>query len=187
METYLPISYLNDFVFCPYSIYLHQIFDAGEDDTYSASPQQKGRTAHITIDKPVKKLKGIRGIYVISDKLRLYGKIDIYYPDKKRLVEFKRKISTIYRGYYYQIWAQYFCMEEMGYQVKELAFYTKRNNLRIPVPLPQKAEFNELFNHVRKIAQFSPEDYQIEINPNKCKHCIYSALCDKTQIDHVYT
>ena len=66
METYLPISYLNDFIFCPYSIYLHQVFDEGEDETFSAQPQQKGETAHKLFDEPKAGAKGERGIYVIS-------------------------------------------------------------------------------------------------------------------------
>jgi CRISPR-associated exonuclease Cas4 len=45
METLLPITYLNDFVFCPHSIYLHQVFDNAEIEVYSAAPQQKGREA----------------------------------------------------------------------------------------------------------------------------------------------
>jgi len=33
METFLQITYLNDFVFCPYSIYLHQVFDNNAEVT----------------------------------------------------------------------------------------------------------------------------------------------------------
>lgn len=36
METFLPITYLNDFIFCPYSISLHQAFDISSEDLYSA-------------------------------------------------------------------------------------------------------------------------------------------------------
>lgn len=50
METFMPITYLNDFVFCPYSIYLHQVFDNNSEDLYSANPQQIGKSAHVDID-----------------------------------------------------------------------------------------------------------------------------------------
>ena len=51
METFLPITYLNDFVFCPYSIYLHQVFDNNSEDLYSAKPQLQGKIAHKDIDE----------------------------------------------------------------------------------------------------------------------------------------
>ncbi len=186
METYLPIAYLNDFIFCPYSIYLHQVFDEGEDETFSAQPQQKGKTAHKPIDKPKTGAKGERGIYVISHKLRLYGKIDVYYPETKKLVELKRNIKCAYKGFYYQIWAQYFCLKEMGYAVDELQLFSIKQRKPITLVIPGKAEYQELFYHVRAIAEFDPFNFVSHHNKNKCAHCVYSSLCDKTTQDHVY-
>ena len=110
MESYLPISWLNDFIFCPYSIYWHQVFESGLEESFSALPQQKGKTAHQHIDKKDCNERVWFSPYVISNKLKVYGKIDCYYPKRKILMEYKRNIKTIYKGYYYQIWAQYFCM-----------------------------------------------------------------------------
>lgn len=50
MEDYIPISTLNDFVFCPYSIYLHNIYMSADDGLYHAVPQLKGRSAHNSLD-----------------------------------------------------------------------------------------------------------------------------------------
>lgn len=187
METFLPISYLNDFVFCPYSIYLHQVFDNNTEDLYSAQPQQRGKTAHTDVDSfEQTQSKIIKGIYVISNKFGLYGKIDKYYSSQKKLVESKYFIKTLYRGYYYQIWAQYFGLTEMGYEVNELQFYSIKDKRVLPVPLPGETEIEELRNHIRKIAWFD-FDAPLNINPEKCKHCIYASLCDKTQTEHVYS
>lgn len=189
MEAYLPITYLNDFVFCPYSVYLHQVFDSNTDEVYTALPQQRGKLAHAEIDtfKPIHTStpKSLKGIYVISNRLRVYGKIDTYYIHEKKLVESKFLIKTIYRGYYYQLWSQYFGLMEMGYEVSELAFYSIKDNKTYPVPLPTKDDIMELKNHIRTIAQFDFEQ-EIKTNPQKCSHCIYAALCDKTGADHVY-
>lgn len=125
MDNIIPITYLNDFVFCPYSVYLHQVFDNKEDIVYHAEPQQIGRAEHRTIDEPKTQKKNvIKGIYIISYELGIYGKIDTFYHDEKRLVESKYRITTIYKGYYYQIWAQYFALTEMGFNVQELTFYS---------------------------------------------------------------
>lgn len=187
MEFFLPISYLNDFVFCPYSIYLHQVFDNNKEDVYSAKPQQRGKSAHSNVDnsKTKNSKKILSGTYVISKNLGIYGKIDQYFVDERKLVERKFSLTTIYRGYYYQLWAQFIAMEEMGYPVDALYFHSIKNNQRIKIDKPTDKEIEELKNHIRKIARFDFES-EIKVNPKKCSHCIYAALCDKTNKDHVY-
>lgn len=187
METFLPITYLNDFVFCPYSIYLHQVFDTNSEVLYSASPQQTGKAAHGKIDeeKPSRQPQTIKGAYVISNRLGVYGKIDTFYVKQHKLVESKYQIKTLYQGYYYQLWAQYFALTEMGYEVNEICFFSIKDKKTHPVKIPQQQEFDELRSHIRKIARFDFEK-EINVNPVKCQHCIYASLCDKTNTDHVY-
>ena len=187
METFMPITYLNDFIFCPYSVYLHQVFDNNSEDQYSASPQQIGKSAHSDIDsfEPFESAETLKGIYVISNKLGVYGKIDTLWVKNKKLIESKYEVKTLYQGYYYQIWCQYFALLEMGYEVLELEFYSIKDSKSIAIELPTQANFNELKEHIRKIAWFDFES-EIQTNPEKCRRCIYAALCDKTQIDHVY-
>lgn len=186
METFLPISYLNDFVFCPYSIYLHQVFDNNSEELYSASPQQKGKSAHYTVDSfDVERSRVLSGIYVLSNKFGVYGKIDKYYVNEGKLVESKYEIKTLYKGYYYQLWAQYFALTEMGYKVNKIQFYSIKTNKVFALELPNESNALELKEHIKKIAWFNFEQ-EITINPEKCKHCIYASLCDKTQLEHVY-
>lgn len=93
METFLPITYLNDFVFCPYSIYLHQVFDNNSEIMYSAKPQQSGKASHAKIDavdqKKPERNTILKGTYVISNQLGIYGKIDTLYVKQQKLVESK--------------------------------------------------------------------------------------------------
>ncbi|RFC54640.1 type V CRISPR-associated protein Cas4 [Brumimicrobium aurantiacum] len=187
MEFFLPISYLNDFVFCPYSIYLHQVYDNNFTDTYSAKPQEQGKRVHSKVDRPhLKNSKRIlSGAYVISNRLGVYGKIDQYYLKERKLVERKYNLKKIFRGYYYQIWAQYLALEEMGHPVDSLYFQSIKKNERVEVEKPNSEELNELRTHIKTIARFDFEN-EIKINPQKCTHCIYASLCDKTNKDHVY-
>lgn len=189
METFMPISYLNDFIFCPYSLYLHQVYDNNEDEMYSAIPQQTGKASHAVIDaedsKPTKTPKYLKGIYVISQRLGIYGKIDTLYVSEKKLVESKYFISTIYQGYYYQIWAQFFALTEMGFEINTIYFFSIKDRKTYPVNIPTENEFLELKIHIKNIAHFDFEQ-ELMINPVKCSHCIYAALCDKTNLDHVY-
>lgn len=194
METYLPITYLNDFVFCPYSIYLHQVFDTNAEDLYSANPQQRGKAAHFDIDvleQPTVAQESesqspiLKGIYVISNKLGVYGKIDSLFVDEKRLVESKYEIKTLYRGYYYQLWCHYYALVEMGYKIETIQFYSIKDQRTLDIDIPTEKDFQELKNHIKKIAWFDFES-DINVNPEKCKRCIYASLCDKTHQDHVY-
>ncbi len=188
METYMPISFLNDFIFCPYSLYLHQVFDNNVEELYSAAPQQVGKRYHAAIDNaPPKgrKSKLLKGIYVISHRLGIYGKIDTLHVAEQRLVESKYTITALYKGYYYQLWAQYFALQEMGYTVTQLQFFSIKDRKVYPVSLPGEAAFAELQQHIRSIARYYFEQ-DFTPNPAKCLHCIYAALCDKTNTDHVY-
>ena len=80
MFSYLSISTLNDFVFCPYSIYLHNVYKEGSEDNYHAVPQVAGRNAHQTVDRVNGIQQKITGLEVYSEELGLMGKIDLFDP-----------------------------------------------------------------------------------------------------------
>lgn len=188
MEDYIPISALNDFIFCPYSIYLHNVYMESDEGIYHAYPQVKGKGAHETIDtKSYSTRKNdMMSLPVCSERLRLIGRIDLYKQDRKILIERKFQLKRIYRGQLYQLWAQYVCMQEMEYKIDRLAFYETSTNKMIPIELPQKQEMLELETFIKNFREFHP-DNPFLINPNKCTHCIYCNMCDKTDIDNVYT
>ena len=51
MELYLKISNLNDFIFCPLSIYYHQLYGELEERMYYGQAQLDGKAAHSSIDE----------------------------------------------------------------------------------------------------------------------------------------
>lgn len=188
MEDFISLSMLNDFIFCPYSIYLRNVYMEADEGLYHAFPQTRGRIAHESVDerKFSTKKSDIVSLPVISTRLRVFGKIDIYKEDRKLLVERKYQLKQIFRGQLYQLWAQYECMLEMGYDVRHLAFYEISTNKMIAVNLPTADERSELEMFINKFREFSPEQ-SVAVNPNKCTHCIYCNLCDKTDSDNVYS
>jgi len=188
MYDYIPISTLNDFIFCPYSIYLHNVYVSSNEELYHAVPQTRGKEAHTSIDeKKYSTLKDeMTGLSVYCNELGIAGKIDIYKGKQKLLIERKYQLNTIYQGQIYQLWAQYFCMVEMGYGVEHLAFYAIKTNKMFPVKLPGSAGKKELATFIEKYKSYDPEE-EITVTHNKCRHCIYCNLCDKTETDNVYT
>ncbi len=181
MESYMPISYLNDFIFCPRSIYFHQCFGRVNKRLYHSTDQSDGLNAHKTIDSKTYSTSRdiLQGIDVFSDTYQLAGKIDIYDTKKKLLTERKKKIKVIYDGYVFQIYAHYFCLTEMGFTVKQLRLYSMDDNKVHPIEKPEDdafmfQKFEEVIN---KMTSFSLED-KFETNPNKCNRCIYNTICD---------
>ena len=122
---------------------------------------------------------------VYSEALNIVGKIDIYKQDEKYLIERKRTIKALFKGHYYQVYAQYFCMLEMGYTIEKIAFHSLSDNKIYPVPLPSEEDKKELIAFIGKLEQYDPST-PVKINPNKCRHCIYSNLCDQTDDTNVY-
>lgn len=181
METYIPISYLNDFIFCPRSIYFHQLYGRASTRLYHTNDQAKGLAAHQTIDnKSYSTAKSIlQGLEVFSDRYNLCGKIDIYDAKTKELVERKKKIKVIYPGYIFQIYAQYFGLVEMGYPVKKLKLYSMDDNKSYPIALPEadREQWQKFENLIDEIQSFDLAG-EFQPNSNKCQHCIYHNLCD---------
>ncbi len=103
MDDYIFISTLNDFVFCPYSIYLHNIYENTDESLFQATPQIIGSIAHNTVDE--KRSSANKNVYqamsVFSQKYGLMGKIDVYKANDKYLIERKYKLKQIYQGQIY--------------------------------------------------------------------------------------
>ena len=179
MEENIIISNLNDFIFCPRSIYFHNLYYSFDEKTYHSTDQLKGQLAHKKIDshKYNTKKNTLEGIDIYSEELGLVGKIDLLELDTKTLIERKNKIKTIYLGYYLQIWAQYFCLIEMGYDVELLKFYSLSDNKTYLIDKPTETEKTKLKEIILQIKNFNLNDSFTQ-NRNKCAKCIYRELCD---------
>lgn len=71
---------LNDFLFCPYSIYLHTVYRGTEEETCKATPQLAGTPAHARIETNAESRPGLfRSFPVASDKLGVYGYVDEFF------------------------------------------------------------------------------------------------------------
>ncbi len=138
MESYIPVSFLNDFIFCPLSIYYHQLYGNLSTRLYQDIPQVEGKASHKKIDE--KKYSSrrtiLQGIDIYSSKYNLCGKIDIFDTVSGILTERKKCINKIYQGYIFQVYAQYYGLAEMGYAVQEIRFYSMDDNKIYNVKIP---------------------------------------------------
>ena len=182
MEAYLQISYLNDFIFCPLSIYFHQLYGSLSERLYYTDYQFNGKAAHAAIDEKRYSTHAsiLQGMDIYSDKYKLCGKIDIFNAETGLLTERKKHIAKIYDGYLFQLYAQYFCLQEMGYDVKKIRFYSSDDNKIHSVLLPNEDEeiFAKFEQTITEMQSFNVDEY-FPVNENKCLQCIYSNFCDR--------
>ena len=185
MDDYIEISKLNDFMFCPISIYFHGLYGDTDKLLYQNEKQINGTKSHEVIDtfKYSNKKDILQGVYVCSNNYHLIGKIDLFNVSSGKLIERKKNIKTIYDGYVFQIFAQYFCLKEMGYNVKKLILYSADTNKSFSVQTPEKNPemFDRFLNLLTQMKSFDISSF-IQENIQKCKNCIYEPACDRSLI-----
>ena len=180
----LPISNLNDFLFCPYSIYLHSVYKGTEEEVCKAAMQKEGSYAHRKKEDDDAHKKGVvTSLPVISEKLGIYGVTDAFDIENGILTEYKNRLTAVYPGQRIQIQAQCLCLKEMGYRVSEIRLTEISTGKILPVDLPDIDTVKEIECLIRRIKQYNP-DNDIEVNPNKCRKCIYCSLCEKSDMQN---
>lgn len=181
----LIFSNINDFIFCPVSIYFHNLYGYQDTTTYQCKDQILGTQVHSTIDekKYSSKLSVLQGMMCYCEKYNLIGKIDLFDTETKILTERKRTIKTIYDGYVFQLYAQYFSLTEMGYAVEKIRLYSYTDNKIYEQKLPD--DNPEMFNKFEKvlydIRHFDMSNF-VQDNEKKCINCIYSDACDRSLV-----
>lgn len=183
MENPITFSQLNDFIFCPASIFFHNFYNERDKISYQSISQIAGTNAHKTVDTATYSTKKtiLQGIEVYSDKYGLVGKIDLFNIDTGMLTERKKKIQMIYDGYIFQLYAQYFAMREMGYNVVSLQLQSMDDNKFYSVLLPHQDldMFRKFEDVIISMQTISIGDFH-QTNTKKCSNCIYEPACDRS-------
>lgn len=174
------ISNINDFIFCPHSIYLHGIYESFSKEVYHDTPQKAGSLSHERIDEHTysSAKRYLQGIPIYSSSYNLVGKIDIYDRTTQTLIERKHHLKQIFDGHRYQLYAQMACMQEMGHTITALKIHSITDNKRHTIPIPNKQEWQQFTDTLQAMQRYQPSD-DISTNENKCANCIYYQLCDK--------
>lgn len=99
MNVNTSLTTLNDFIFCPYSIYLHKTYMETDEDIFKTIVQLSGTNAHKATDskKGSSRSCDILSLPVCSNSLGLYGVIDLYRGNTATLIERKLRLNHIFR------------------------------------------------------------------------------------------
>lgn len=177
MDSAIIISAINDFTYCPKSLYLHSVYSSFNTSIYHDTPQVIGSITHENIeDQTYTTSKHIlQGLSVYSNKLGIKGKIDVYDRKNKFLIERKYRVKQVYKGFKYQLYAQMYCLEEAGFRVKKLFLHSLSDNKRYEISLPTKSEKKEFEEIIARMKAFDGASMQ----NHSCSHCaenIYGLL-----------
>lgn len=180
MENYIKLSTLNDFIFCPKSIYYHNLYENYEKKLYQESAQIAGTIAHESVDnKTYSSSKNVLlSLDVYCEQYGIAGKIDQFFVQEWKLIERKNKIEKVYIGYKYQLWWQMFCLQELGYEVNSLYFHSMTDNKNYRIYKPNTKELLQFESMIEKYKKFDLLEKNWQQNSNKCLKCIYKELCD---------
>ncbi len=187
MENYIKLSTLNDFIFCPKSIYYHTLYDSYDKNIYQEKAQKEGTKVHEAVDNQTYSTrKGIlQGMSVFSEAYGLAGKIDIFNRSTGELTERKTQIfldstwvEKIYLWQRYQLWWQMFCLEEMGYSVKKMYIYSVKTNKKYRIYKPSSKQLSDFRKTLDEYKKFDLLQKNWKQNSKKCIRCIYRELCD---------
>lgn len=184
-EAPIVISNLNDYIFCPVSIYFHSLDYDTDTLTYQDSYQINGTAAHKAVDSSTysDNKNILQAISVYSEKYNLLGKIDLFDTENHILTERKKKVTRIYDGYIFQVYAQYFGLTEMGYSVDKIRIYSKDDNRMYPIALPDENPdmLKKFENLIKNMNNFKLETFNQD-NIEKCSNCIYETLCSFSKL-----
>ena len=185
-ENSIRISNINDFIFCPVSIYFHNLMNDADRMISQSEYQINGTHAHGTIENGeyTSKKDVLQGIEVYCEKYDLTGKIDLFDIRKGMLTERKKKISRLFDGQIFQVYAQYFALKEMGYDVKRIRVHSMEDNKNhdIAVPEDDPPMTNKFEDTVSSMHVFDPDKY-LQTNPCKCSNCIYEPMCGSSCLE----
>ena len=78
----------------------------------------------------------------------------------------------------YQLYAQYSCLIEMGYEVEKLKLYSLDDNKVYEIPLPNEEEIQTFEVFLEEYKRFDPRNSGFKPQLDKCQNCIYAELCD---------
>ena len=100
----------------------------------------------------------LQGTSVYSSKYKLFGKIDLFEIDEVRLIERKARISKVFLGHKYQLYAQMFGLNEAGFEVKTLAVHSLEDNKTHSVDMPSMQELADFGALIKQILTYNPLD-----------------------------
>lgn len=183
---YIPLRYLNEYVYCPRLGYLELVYSEFEDNIFTVDGAIKHRA--------VEKEKGKNGnsetvhmtsVLLSSEDLGLIGKIDLleidegnYFPVEYKRGKIPNKEQKIYDPEKIQLCAQGLLLRDNGYPCSKGYLYFADSHRRIEVPFDGELiqRTRSLIREFRKIISCDEPPPPL-VNSRKCIGCSLNKIC----------
>jgi CRISPR-associated exonuclease Cas4 len=184
-EEYLPLSALNDLLFCPRRCYLHRVEGVWCDNAHTVSGTLGHRRVHDERTSQEAEVRCVRGLVVSSHRLRITGVADLveFHPrgdgtEAPYPVEYKRGKRRRWDNDEVQLCAQAVCLEEgLGVAVPSGAIFhlksRRRREVVFDAPLRRRTE--EAAERLHRLV--TQRQAPAPVTHPKCKQCSVQALC----------
>lgn len=185
METeqrdYLPLSFLNQYVYCPRRFWLMYV----QNEMEINAPVLEGSLRHERAHQPGQRTDELgrqwRSVYVWSEPLRISGIADFVEERDGRLVpvEHKRGRMGQWLNDHVQLCAQALCLEErtgLSIAQGEIFYWTNRRRERVPMDEALRAHTHDVIRQVFALLDQSTLPRPIE-HPAKCRDCSLEPIC----------
>lgn len=185
-DTYPPLSALNDLLFCPRRCALHRLEGLWLDNVHTVAGSQEHRRVHEPRDAEESPYRSARGLWLVSQRLRLVGVADLVEfhpagagePEVPFPIEYKRGKKRKWDNDEVQLCAQALCLEEMlGAVIPAGAIFHVKSRRRRAVPftdtLRRQTEEAVQQLHALLAAGRTPLP---QPHP-KCRQCSLQAVC----------
>ena len=180
---YLPLSYLNQFCYCPRRFWYMFVLGEMEENAAVLEGSLRHQRAHRPgVERDGDKVTH-RRVWVHSDRLRLVGFADLVEEDGGRLVvvEYKRGKQGKWRNDQVQLCAQALCLEEMvgGGRVAdygEIFYWRSRRRVRVAFTLELRGQTEQTVTQVFALlaAGQMPSHTQQRA---RCRGCSLEPIC----------
>jgi CRISPR-associated exonuclease Cas4 len=180
-EEYLPLSALNDLLFCPRRCALHRVEGLWQENVHTIEGTHGHKKVHADPATEVEEsaYRAVRGLWLRSDRLRLVGKADLVeFRPEPYPVEYKRGKRRKWDNDEVQLCAQALCLEEMlGQAVPAGAIFHVRSRRRREVVFDEKLrrDTEEAVQRLQQLVE-SGEVPAPVLHP-KCKQCSLHNVC----------
>ena len=191
-DDFLPLSALNDFLFCERRCALHRIEGLWTENVHTVEGSQAHRRVHATGKHQFEEspFREVRGLRLRSVRLRLIGVADLveFRPDPYP-VEYKRGKKRRWDNDEVQLCAQAMCLEEMlGGRIARGAIFHVKSKRRREVVLDDTLRqlTEDTARHLHELVASGRIPPPVPLP--KCKQCSLRALCmpDLVANQHVY-
>lgn len=179
-EEYLPLSALNDLLFCPRRCFLHRVERVWRDNAHTLTGSQDHSRVHTQKDSTTTSGRTSRGLRLISHSLRVQGVADLveWVSDGPVPVEYKRGRRRKWDNDDIQVCAQAICLEEMlGLDISVGAVFHIKTKRRREVSIDLDLRSRTIRAAERLHELLTKTVAPLPMLHPKCKQCSVREVC----------